>query len=293
MNSHLDIIAKRAAAANGWSNLYHYDPIIPVAIVAGVLYTLACIVVAWQTRKYHKKYMHTVTCTAFFEALGYYIRIYSGKHTGLLGAYIPTALLLLLPPLVLAVASYRTLAHVMRESGITTGKKAIKIIESAFLYLDILAFFTQAAGSGMLVSQGLANTGNKIAIAGMAISCVNFVIFAGTIAVIHRAALREAPVFYKSNLRPVFLALYLNIIGLIIRSFYRLVEFADGFFGYINTHEVFFLFFDTLLIFLCICTWIAFPPGKYLKGNAPLTPPNENGDDYYNLETQKEEAYGA
>lgn len=115
----------------------------------------------------------------------------------------------------------------MRESGITTGKRAIKMIESAFLYLDILAFFTQAAGSGMLVSQGLANTGNKIAIAGMAISCANFVIFAGAIIVIHRATVREAPQFYKSNLRPVFLVMYLNITGLIIRSFYRLVEFGE------------------------------------------------------------------
>lgn len=65
MNSHLEIVTKRAPQNSGWSNLYHYDPIIPVAIVAGVLYTLAFIIVAWQTRKYHKKYMHTVTATAF------------------------------------------------------------------------------------------------------------------------------------------------------------------------------------------------------------------------------------
>lgn len=102
MTSHIEIITKRAAQNSGWSNLYHYDPTIPVAIVAGVLYTLAFIIVAWQTRKYHKKYMHTVTATAFckrlfywivdtsiidilyplVEAVGYYIRIYSGKHTG-------------------------------------------------------------------------------------------------------------------------------------------------------------------------------------------------------------------
>jgi len=95
-------LAYRNRYENGWSNLYHYDPIIPVAIVAGVLYTLAFIIVAWQTRKYHKKYMHTVSSTAFckqlfdwivdtsiidiyyplVEAVGYYIRIYSGNHTG-------------------------------------------------------------------------------------------------------------------------------------------------------------------------------------------------------------------
>ncbi|KAH8555115.1 RTA-like protein [Umbelopsis sp. PMI_123] len=235
--------------------------------------------------------MHTVTVTAFFEAVGYYLRIYSGQNTDNLNAYIPTALLLLLPPLVLAVASYRTLAHAMRESGIKTGKRAIKTIENAFLYLDILAFLTQASGSGLLAIQSMANTGNKIAIAGMAISCCNFLVFAGTIYMIHRAVIREAPEFYQSNLRPVFLALYLNIIGLNIRSIYRLIEFADGFFGYVNTHEVFFLIFDTLLIFLCVCTWIAFPPGKYLTGNSPLESPSQSEENYYNLEVDKAEVY--
>jgi hypothetical protein len=114
----------------------------------------------------------------------------------------------------------------MRVSGIKTGNKLIRTIENAFLYLDILAFFTQAAGSGMLVIQSMANTGNKIAIAGMAISVANFVIFACAIFYIHQATRRESPEYYNANLRPVFLALYINIICLIIRSIYRLVEFG-------------------------------------------------------------------
>lgn len=52
---------------DGWSNLYHYDPVIAVAGVAAGLYSVACAVVLWQTIKYKKKYMHTVTVTAFCE----------------------------------------------------------------------------------------------------------------------------------------------------------------------------------------------------------------------------------
>jgi hypothetical protein len=47
------------------SNLYHYDPIILIAEVAACLYTIAFVVVLWQTIKYEKRYMHTVTVTAF------------------------------------------------------------------------------------------------------------------------------------------------------------------------------------------------------------------------------------
>jgi hypothetical protein len=116
----------------------------------------------------------------------------------------------------------------MRQSAIKAGKRAVKTIENAFLYLDIIAFFTQAAGSGMLAMQSMAVIGNKIAIAGMAISCANFLVFAGTINFIHRATMRENPEYYRSNLRPVFLALYLNILGLNIRSIYRLIEFGKS-----------------------------------------------------------------
>jgi hypothetical protein len=55
------------SSKSGWSNLYHYDPIIPVAGVAAGLYTVAFIAVLWQTIKYKKRYMHTVTVTAFCE----------------------------------------------------------------------------------------------------------------------------------------------------------------------------------------------------------------------------------
>jgi hypothetical protein len=115
----------------------------------------------------------------------------------------------------------------MRVANINTGRKAIKIIENAFLYLDIIAFFTQAAGSGMLAIQSMANTGNKIAIAGMAISCVNFLVFASVIVFIHRATARESPDIYRTHVRPLFLALYINIICLNIRSIYRLIEFGE------------------------------------------------------------------
>lgn len=114
----------------------------------------------------------------------------------------------------------------MRMANINTGRRTVKIIENAFLYLDIIAFFTQAAGSGMLAIQSMANTGNKIAIAGMAISCANFLVFATVIVIIHRATIRESPDIYRMHVRPLFFALYVNIVCLNIRSIYRLIEFG-------------------------------------------------------------------
>ncbi|GAB5593895.1 hypothetical protein Unana1_08795 [Umbelopsis nana] len=274
-----------AAVQNPWKNLYHYDPIIGVAIAAAALYTIAFIIVVWQTRKYkmrHPSSIHSNCAISATTTIGV-----GRRKLPNVGAFVRAAPDLNFETEVEITNSHQPCLHSrMRVSGIKTGKKLIRTIENAFLYLDILAFFTQAAGSGMLVIQSMANTGNKIAIAGMAISVANFVIFAGAIFYIHQATRRESPEYYNANLRPVFLALYINIICLIIRSIYRLVEFADGFFGYVNTHEVFFLVFDTLLILICVVTWIIFPAGKYLQNRSGMQSP-ETVVDYYNLEDQK------
>jgi hypothetical protein len=62
-------MSSSSAAKNGWSNLYHYDPIIGIAVAAAVLYTIAFVIVTWQTRKFRLKYMHTVSVTAFCKLL--------------------------------------------------------------------------------------------------------------------------------------------------------------------------------------------------------------------------------
>jgi hypothetical protein len=62
-------MSSSSAAQNGWSNLYHYDPIIGIAVAAAVLYTIAFVIVTWQTRKFRLKYMHVVSVTAFCKLL--------------------------------------------------------------------------------------------------------------------------------------------------------------------------------------------------------------------------------
>ena len=63
-----------------------------------------------------------------------------------------------------------------------------------------------------------------------------------------------------------------------IRSIFRLIEFSDGWFGTIATHESYFYCFDFLMIFLCFVVFTVFHFGVHLRKAElalPVTVPQE------------------
>lgn len=71
-----------------------------------------------------------------------------------------------------------------------------------------------------------------------------------------------------ASLRPVFRVLYATIVLLYVRNIFRIIEFAQGFYGYLATHEVFLYTFDFLEIFLCMVLFTAFHFGFYMGPTA-------------------------
>ena len=63
-----------------------------------------------------------------------------------------------------------------------------------------------------------------------------------------------------------------------IRSIFRLIEFSDGWFGTIASHESCFYCFDFLMIFLCFVVFTVFHFGVHLRKAElalPVTMPQE------------------
>lgn len=114
----------------------------------------------------------------------------------------------------------------MKQSGVYKGQKVVKWVENVFLYMDIAAFMTQASGGSLMAQPKVADVGIWIALAGMAISCANFVAFAVAICYMHVNVSRQSGQFYNTGIQKLFVVLYVNIICLNIRSVYRLVEFG-------------------------------------------------------------------
>ena len=93
------------------------------------------------------------------------------------------------------------------------------------------------------------NSGRVLLIIGLAGLVVLIFFFLATLVYVSRSATYriDAPA-----LRPVYAGLYITVALLLIRNIFRLIEFGQGWNGYIADHEVYFYVFDALTML----TWL-------------------------------------
>ncbi|RUS16534.1 RTA1 like protein-domain-containing protein [Endogone sp. FLAS-F59071] len=215
----------------------------------------------------------SLSATNIVEAIGYCFRIYLGQpaHDGNIPLYANTTLLLLLPPLILALGGYIAVARIISFSQTSTFIKP-KVVENFFFCIDCLAFVVQAGGGGMTAIAALASIGSKIALIGLFVGLLSFLSFSVITIYVQNSSKfvfqsldsRKQQYGYR-NWRPIYIPLYINIVVLLIRSIYRIVENAQGYDGYLMNHEYYFYGFDTLMILIATGSYIIWYPGRYIQ----------------------------
>ncbi|KAK9716780.1 RTA1 like protein, partial [Basidiobolus ranarum] len=253
-------------------NLYHYDPNIPLAILALVIFSLFAVIVSYQAYRYKSWYMYGVAGGAAGEAVGFAIRLWSGqpKNTGNIGAFAASTLFLLLPPIVIALGSYLAVAKIIACSNHRTKYIQPALVEKVFVSVDVIGFLVQASGGGMMAIQSLSDVGSNIALIGLSFAMLSLVVF--TIITYY---VQHSPNFTfqtskdtsqkPSHWRILYWPIWVNIAALLIRSIYRIAEFAQGYNGYLISHEVYSYVFDPLMIFIAILASIILPPRRHLQ----------------------------
>lgn len=83
---------------------------------------------------------------------------------------------------------------------------------------------------------------------------------------------------WRSSWRTVYWAIQWTSIGIMVRCIFRVIEFAQGYSGYLRTNEWAYYALDTLPLFLAILVWaFIWPPvilhedGKYTSSPPPET----------------------
>lgn len=134
-----------------------------------------------------------------------------------------------------------------------------------FFASDILCLAIQGAGAGLSSSMngGDQNSAKALLIVGLILQLFFFTCFTGITTYINlnkKYGLRGVKQY-----QPIFICLYVTIALMYIRSIFRLIEFADGWYGSIATNEVYFYIFDFLMIFLCCVVFTALHFGVHLR----------------------------
>lgn len=204
--------------------------------------------------------------------MGYGSRCAAHFHTDHLLPYAIQSLTLLLPPALFAASIYMVLGRIIRAvSGEAYSFVPVRRLTATFVLGDVLSFTVQGGAAGLMVSGSDLVLGQWIIVGGLLIQVVMFGLF-GVTAVLfqHRyekhsvrvAASCGGPAGWRESLYMLY-----GVSALImVRSIFRVVEYALGQDGYPLQHEWTLYVFDSIPMFAVMVIFFYWYPSKIHKG---------------------------
>ncbi|KAJ5715702.1 uncharacterized protein N7483_012883 [Penicillium malachiteum] len=260
--------------------LYHYTPTVIGAVLFAALFLLSTVFHLYQRVRTHAKYFNPFIVGGIFQVIGYGARAVSHFHTTLTTLYAMQTLFILLAPTLYAASIYMVLGRVIKSiKGEHLSYVPVRFMTKIFVMGDVTSFILQGAGGGVMSSSGSSNLlviGQWIIVGGLGVQLVFFGAFLITSIIFHcritRSPTEESQSSVASGLIPrdwrgLLFALYTVSVLILIRSVYRVVEFAQGNNGYVISHEVFLYVFDASMMFLVMVMMNIFHPSVVLGRN--------------------------
>lgn len=193
--------------------------------------------------------------------------------------------MVLLAPTLYAASIYRVLGRVIKFlRGEHLSYVPVKYMTFTFVMGDVLSFILQGAGGGVMTSgsASLLSVGQWIIVAGLGVQLVFFGAFIITSICFH-CRITQSPTQeakdsmdtsgpFSRDWRGLLFALYTASVLILIRSIYRIIEFAQGNSGYVISHEVFLYVFDASMMFLVMIVMNLYHPSVVLcSSEAPFS----------------------
>ncbi|KAF9552161.1 RTA1-domain-containing protein [Agrocybe pediades] len=276
---HFDPDYKHAAFA-----LYRYAPSLAGCIVFCVLFTLTTGLHSLQLFRTRTWYMIPFAIGGLFELVGYAARAVSASQEPgfwTLLPYILQSVFLLVAPALFAASIYMILGRIIL---LTDGEKKAIIRRSwltkLFVSGDVLSFLMQSTGGALMATASSdpskQKLGENVIIGGLFVQLIVFGLFIVVAGIFHlrlarspTAASRQPHVRWRTYLTVLYTTSFL----ILIRSLFRVIEYLQGYNGFLLTTEAFLYVFDATLMFLTMAVMNWQHPseiGMLLRGDRPL-----------------------
>lgn len=146
----------------------------------------------------------------------------------------------------------------------------------------MFSFLLQAGGAGLLASGNadIVSTGKKIVVAGLFAQLIFFGLFV-VVGVIFHVRVSKAPtrLCFERPWQKHLIGLYIVSALILVRSVVRVVEYLQGYSGYIMSHEVFLYVFDASIMFIAMVSMNWIHPGEVARYVRELENRKETGGD--------------
>ncbi|KAH9209770.1 RTA1 like protein-domain-containing protein [Leptodontidium sp. 2 PMI_412] len=256
-------------------SIWLYNPSLALSIVFTVVYTVPLV---WQSYltifKYRAYYFSVVIVGAAFEVGGYVSRAVSIKKQESIPPYAVSSSLIVLAPLFIAAGNYllltRLCTRVLPSSITHIYHLPLRNLTKIFVTSDIFTFLVQVSGSGIAASNNwegdLVKIGEDVLIAGLAVQVFSLIFFLTVLSQFQRLAGKGQKECAGREWRVVVRAVWISCLLILVRSIYRLIEFALGIFGYPFTHEWMFYVFESVPMVPAIVVFCVWHPAAYFGG---------------------------
>ncbi|KAG0009263.1 hypothetical protein BGZ80_002568 [Entomortierella chlamydospora] len=263
-----------------------YNPNFAGNLILGILYTLLGLTFSYYCFRHKDKWAICLPIGAIASGIGFFIRLTFDMKTVQLGPFILMNCLIVISPSAFLAFNYmlygRFITAIDPKFGNDTkpGSKMEKsqfsfipplIVGRTFIISDILTFFIQISAGGIQASAGddnssLAKIGDNLFLAGVTGQGISYLVFTFLLTVAFLRLIEDRKRNYPNQLEKgwtgldmntlvIVGGLYISSVFIIVRSVYRIVEFAQGYNGYLTTHEVFLFILDAAPLVLAIGVW--------------------------------------
>ncbi|ODM14534.1 hypothetical protein SI65_10020 [Aspergillus cristatus] len=246
--------------------LWRYVPSLAAAVIFLILFLLATLFHSWKIWK-----TRTVFCIVFaigglFEVIGFGARASAHSRTGSVLTFSIQNVFILLGPTLFAATVYMTLGRIIRSIRAEQSSVVrVDWLTKIFVTGDVLSFLLQGTGAGIMATGSNASLGQDITMVGLVVQVVMFILFIITAIIfqvrMHRYPTRQAfdiDLPWKKHLYTLYAVSSL----ILVRSIFRVVEYAMGQDGYPLTHEWTLYIFDAVLMFGAMVIYGVFFPSE-------------------------------
>ncbi|OQE36947.1 hypothetical protein PENCOP_c011G05664 [Penicillium coprophilum] len=253
--------------------LYRYTPSLVAAIIFIVLFVLATFYHLYQVVRTRSWYFTIFVVGGAFQIIGYICRALAHDNKDNIPIYSVGTIMILLAPPLYAASIYMTLGRlIVHLDAESLSLVPVRWLTAIFVTGDVIAFLMQAAGGGIMASGTMSamTTGEHITIGGLAVQLVFFTVFIVASSIFHyriRHNLTEKSVSRSrtTTWEVAMVGLYVASVLILVRSVFRLVEYAQGNSGYLISHEVFMYVFDSMLMLFAMVAMSILHPSKVLS----------------------------
>ncbi|EIT76740.1 hypothetical protein AO1008_06794 [Aspergillus oryzae 100-8] len=220
--------------------LWAYLPSVPAAVIFLLLFLGATIYHFWKLWKMRVGFCLAFAIGGIFEVIGYGARAAAYNRTGEIMPYCIQNVFILLGPVLFAASVYMTLGRIIRSVR-AEHHSLIRVgwLTKVFVLGDVLSFVIQGSAAGLMATGSNAKMGKNIVIVGLLVQVIMFGLFIVTSIVFQRLS-----------------------VLIMVRSIFRVIEYAMGQDGYLLSHEWPMYVFDTLLMFAVMVIWGVWYPGN-------------------------------